>query len=333
MFRSQQILAGTGLILAAAIACRRADGPRAPATEAGEAFAVRRSYGGPVTFTVELSKPAITTADSLKLRLTLEINPGYEAEFPDLAFPDDLPGAILTGYEERESKAGDRRVLVREYELEPEYEGALTLPRMEVYSHRTGEVKEEVVASEPVEVTVKSHHETAGDLAFRPMRGLVTVDAIVAERRRVWPWLAGAAGTVLALAVLTVWLARRPRRLPPPPPAHETALARLRQLAGRGLIAAGEAEAFFVEVTGIVRDYVEQAFGVRAPEQTTEEFLAGLVSAPAILRHRHVLEPFLTAADEVKFARMRPDAGAMQRAFDTAENFVRQTSQGAGVKP
>jgi hypothetical protein len=130
----------------------------------------------------------------------------------------------------------------------------------------------------------------------------------------------------LALAAAVVYLIRRPRPVAPPPPAHETALKRLRQLAERGLIAAGAAEAFFVEVTAIVREYIEQAFGVRAPEQTTEEFLARMMSAPVVARHRAALEPFLTAADEVKFACLRPTPEIMQRAYATAENFVLESS-------
>lgn len=313
------------------VSCRRDDAARPPGPAGGETFEVQRSYGGPVKFTLQLSKQAMTTADSLLLRMTLEVSKGYEAEFPDIVFPDDMPGSILTGFDERESTEGGRRILRRDYEIEPEYEGTLTLPGMEVYSHRAGEVKEEILQTEPIEITVRASTAIAGDLELKPMRGLVTVEAMTAERRRVWPWVAGGTVSLMGLIVLLLYLARRPRRVPPPPPAHETAMKRLRELAGRGLIAGGQAEAFFVEVTGIIRDYVEQAFGMRAPEQTTEEFLSALATAPAIVRHRQVLEPFLTAADEVKFARMRADPGAMQRAFETAESFVVQTSRGAGM--
>jgi len=253
--------------------------------------------------------------------MTLDVSQWYEAEFPDIAFPEDVPGAILTAFEEHESKEGDRRILRREYEIEPEYEGKLTLPKMEVYSHRSGEVKEDVLETEPIEVTVQSHREAAGDVELKEMRGLVTVDEIEAQQRRLWPRVFATVVVVLAGGALIVYVIRRPRPAPPPP-ANETALKRLRQLAERGLIAAGATEAFFVEITGIVREYIEQAFGVRAPEQTTEEFLAGMMTSPAVARHRVVLEPFLVAADEVKFACLRPGAEAMQRAFETAESFV-----------
>lgn len=326
-----------GIMLAigclAVASCRKAESPRAgAAAQVKTEYGVQKTFGaGPVTFTAELSSGTITTADSLKCRLTLNVAKGYEADFPDIAFPDDVPGSILTGYEEHAATEGDRHIVRRDYEIEPEYEGKLVLPKLEVYSHRTGEVKEDVLETEPIEVAVKATQEKPGDLELKPIKGLVTVEQIAAQERHIWPWMLASSCALAVLLAGIVYLARRPRRLPPPLPPHEVALRRLRQLAERGL-GPESIEVFFVEVTGIVRDYIEQAFGVKAPEQTTEEFLAQMVSSPAVVRHRHVLEPFLVAADEVKFAAIRPDSAAMQRAFETAESFiVRSSSAGDSV--
>ncbi|MGQ9649124.1 MAG: hypothetical protein ACUVXJ_03360 [Phycisphaerae bacterium] len=281
-------------------------------------------------FVLELSAKSITTADSLICRMTLDAAEGYEAEFPDIAFPDDVPGSILTRFDERETKEGDRRRQVREYEIEPEFEGTLRFPALEAYYHKAGEVKEERLEIEPVEVTVTST-ELGGDaIAFRPARGLIEIDRIEAMRRRIWPKALGAVAIAAVLVVAIVWWARRPKVEPPPPPAHEIALKRLRELERSDLIGRHKVEPFFVAVTEIVRDYVEAAFGLRAPEQTTEEFLASLATATELARHREVLQSFLTAADEVKFARLDADETAMRRAFGTAERFVRQTSRTEG---
>lgn len=297
----------------------------------GEGFEISKSYGsGPVKFALEVSAKSITTADSLVCRMTLDVAEGYEAEFPDIAFPDDVPGSILTRFDERETKEGDRRRQVREYEIEPEFEGTLRFPAMEAYYHKAGEVKEERLEIEPVEVTVTATELGGEAIALRPARGLIETDRIEAMRRRIWPKALGAVAIAAALVVAIVWWVRRPKVEPPPPPAHEIALKRLRELEGSDLIGRHKVEPFFVAVTEIVRDYVEAAFGLRAPEQTTEEFLASLATATELARHREVLQPFLTAADEVKFARLDADETAMRRAFETAERFVRQTSRTEG---
>jgi hypothetical protein len=303
---------------------------RAPASGEGapsESFAVHKNYGaGPVKFSVELSAGQITTSDALTCRMTLDLGPDYQADFPELAFPDDVPGAILTRYDEHEKTEGDHRVLVREYEIEPESEGTLKFPAMEVYYHRGAEVKEERLEIEPLEVTVKPASIEAGALEFKPVRGLIEADRIAAMQRRIWPKVLAGVLAVVMLAAGGIYWIRRPRVAPPPPPAHVLALERLRDLEHRDWIGLGLAEPFFVAVTGIVRDYIEQAFGLRAPEQTTEEFLAGLSTATEVAAHRDVLQPFLIAADEVKFARIPADQTTMRRAFETAEHFVRQTS-------
>lgn len=317
-------------MLAAAVVCSCGK-DESPSAGDGDEFAVRKSYGNEqVGLTVELSTTSVTLADAVTWRMTMSVADGYEAELPDLVFPDDVAGAILTDFEEREETEGDRLVRVREYELEPEFVGTLTLPAMEVYYNRAGEVEDEWFGIEPMDIAVEAIPESADALDLKPARGLVTVERMEAERRRIWPWvLAGAAGSVLLVA-LVVYLVRRPRPAPPPPPADRVALSRLRELADRDLIGLGRIEPFFVEVTAIVRDYIEGAFGVRAPEQTTEEFLLAMVTEPAVARHREVLQPFLTAADQVKFARLTPAKPAMQRAFDTARDFVVETAGTGG---
>jgi len=309
--------------------CRKAAEPAAPETAGTGASAVHKVFGtGPVKFVVDLPAASITTADALECRLTLQIAAGFQADFPDVQFPDDMPGMILTDYRERESKLGTDRIVVREYELEPEYAGTFRLPAMQVYFHKADEIKEELIESEPIEITVQKTPATAEALSLKPLRGLIMAEEIAAQRRRVWPWAVGGAAAAGVLIALAVYWRRRPRPVPPPPPAHELALEALRRLVARDLVSKGCVDQFFVEITGIVREYIERAFGLRAPEQTTEEFLACMASQPVVARYREALGTFLTAADEVKFARMAPGRELIQRTFDTARDFILQTSGG-----
>lgn len=312
-------------------ACTQQTAPDASDMTEVEDTAVRKEFGkGPVKLSVELSADSITTADALTCTMTLSVPKGYEAELPDLVFPMDLPGMILTHFDEHESKEAERTLTIREYELEPEYPGTFELPSLDVYYHRENKIQEEMFETDPIPFEVTETPASAEMLALKPVRGLVTVEQIRAERRRMWPWIVGGVAGALALASLVVYLVRRPRPAPPPRPAHEVALERLRSLAAQDLVGKGQIEPFFVEITWIVRDYIERAFGLRAPEQTTEEFLANITSVASVARHREVLGPFLTAADEVKFARATPDANTIQRTFDTARDFILQTSSSEG---
>jgi len=133
-----------------------------------------------------------------------------------------------------------------------------------------------------------------------------------------------------AILLLLGWLAMRAGRVvvvPPPPPrppelVAAEALARLR---GRLPRSHDEVPAFVVEVSAVLRAYIEARFAVRAPESTTEEFLPAATAHPALAGHRDMLRGFLTGCDLVKFARHRPEPSSMASLLANAEGFVEAT--------
>jgi hypothetical protein len=140
------------------------------------------------------------------------------------------------------------------------------------------------------------------------------------------PFLIGVPLLLLALA----WVVARAGRVvsvPPPPPrppelVAAEALARLR---GRLPRSHDEVPAFVVEVSAVLRTYIEGRFGLRAPEETTEEFLPLVAAHPALAGQRDTLAQFLTGCDLVKFARHRPEPASMAALLATAEGFVEVT--------
>jgi hypothetical protein len=140
--------------------------------------------------------------------------------------------------------------------------------------------------------------------------------------------LALAAIALLLALAARLWLRSHHAAAPParPVPPHEIALAALNALRSRGCIERGEAEFFYVELSAIVRLYLEQRFNLHAPEQTTEEFIRTSSEARGLSSdHRQLTRDFLEQSDLVKFARFTPDAASMQNAWDAAARLVRET--------
>ena len=80
---------------------------------------------------------------------------------------------------------------------------------------------------------------------------------------------------------------------------------------------------FYLRLTGIVRQYVEDTTGIRAPEQTTEEFLRDMRSRTVFPPERSVqLAEFLEAADLIKYAGQQPGEGQIDQAIARAFEFV-----------
>jgi len=125
-----------------------------------------------------------------------------------------------------------------------------------------------------------------------------------------------------------VYLLNRPRRqyVAPPRPPHEVALAALNRLRAQHLTEQGRFDMFYVDLSSIVRRYLEDRFEVHAPEMTTEEFLT-IAARDSRLNptHRRLLGAFLSEADLVKFARHLPSLRDSEAAYDAARRFVEET--------
>lgn len=112
----------------------------------------------------------------------------------------------------------------------------------------------------------------------------------------------------------------------PPPPPHEIALAALQMLKEKGWIETENYRPFYWELTSILRYYVENRFGIHAPEQTTEEFLAEATKSKLLQADtQNHLFSILDYADAVKFARHRPLQDDMRAAYAAAERLIRET--------
>lgn len=122
-------------------------------------------------------------------------------------------------------------------------------------------------------------------------------------------------------------LARRAaiaRRLSP----RERALWELRELLAKNLVKKGRVKDFYVGITMIVRRYIERARGVRAPRQTTEEFLQTAAKNPAFTpQSLKKLGDFLAAADLVKYAALVPSDSEVNGAVNAAREYVESDSE------
>ncbi|MBU4459303.1 MAG: hypothetical protein KJ579_01945 [Verrucomicrobia bacterium] len=161
---------------------------------------------------------------------------------------------------------------------------------------------------------------------LRPVKGPVDWPPALPRGLWVFPLVALLALVAALAAVRLLRRVRAPAPPPPLPPAHDVALADLHRLLSRGWIEAGEAEPFYIELSRIVRAYIERRFGLHAPERTTEEFIREASASVALSpEHRRLTCGFLEHSDLVKFARARPGAGEMQAAVQAAERLVRET--------
>lgn len=324
--------AGAPLLLAACLAipilasaCRRAD----RATAAEEPLTTELASGR-IRIAATVQPPAVRLDGDTLLTLAIQSPEGVAVTPPSRAdLADRLEGFVLAGFYESSADT-DAAATAAGRQTATEVHARLTpvpaaryrlAPMALAWADASGrqpargwvQTASLVIPSEPLPATAGAARNDIAPLI-----------RILPSFREILPWLLAAAG-LAALAAAAWFLARRLRRairlrrMSP----RERALLELSDLVARGLIAAGEVKAFYFELTMIVRRYIERRHAIRAPEQTTEEFLAAARRNPrfnpAVLER---LRAFLEAADLVKYAARRPDPADVDRALDTARTYI-----------
>lgn len=286
---------------------------------------------GPVKLTVRITPRAPRLSDLVDMEIEVTAPPEVEIKAP--AFGQAVGDFLVRDYSEGSKKSppvqpADGSTTRRfRYQLEPVHAGRhlIRSVAIEFVDNRPdSEAKgmPSLIESEPLEVEVTSElGDEVPNLAnlepMLPPRPLATGPQ--------WTWLL-VASCVLAAALLIVCLQRRrksrtqePRRLTPEEIAH----AALAALLSENLPAQGQFKEFYLRLTGIVRHYIEATTGLRAPEQTTEEFLQAIRSREVfpIDRSARLIE-FLEAADMVKYAGQKPGDEQIQMSIGRAREFV-----------
>ncbi len=332
MTARQSLRVAALLALAAGCSGHRAKDDRSAKADqsANSAEALTKSSElGPVEATVEVTPAAPRLGDPITLTLTVTAAAGVEVDMP--GFGEALGRFTIVDFTPRTRTLKDGGTeQSQRYTLQAPMSGDQRIPPLRVafVDRRPGQAgadagvggRELLTEEVPIQIaSVAPEGELSGEL--RPARGRLEPPEI---RSRVWPWLAGVAA--LLLVVLAVVLIRRRAGVQVRISAYDKAVAGLDALERRGPPDPSTADSWYVELSGVVRRYLEDRYRLRAPELTTEEFLREARRSPELTpEHRALLSSFLEDCDRVKFAGYRPGEGESRAALGDARRFVHET--------
>jgi len=219
------------------------------------------------------------------------------------------------------------------YRLQPAHSGIQTIPplRVEFVDRRPGKkpapegLDAFEIMTDRIALEVAPILEEGAPLELRPRHPDLGKRTTTSERS-IWIALGVLLAVLLALGPFA-WrffnaaLERRRRQS-----AFEVARAELDSLLRGGRPTTETMDAFYVKLSLIVRTYLEDRFGLRSPELTTQEFLSEMGRSPDLARsHQSLLQSFLEEADLVKFAGHQPDAEVVGASIAAAEQFLTET--------
>lgn len=291
-------------------------------------YEIEKKYErGPLTLMVKVDKKEITIAERLQFVLEATSPEEYTVEFPKFGEKLEEFGIVNFTSEPLRLVDGSKTSLRKSYELEPFLSGDYKIPAMKFsFYSKDSPGKKHELDTEVLEIKVKSLlPEKVAELEIKE---IAAPEELPLTHNF---WLYGLSG-ILALIVAGVagffylhhrrYKTREKARIA----AHELAFQKLEQLLAEQLIEKGLLKEFYARISDILRYYIENRFGLKAPERTTEEFLADIRGGNSIqLVYRNILEEFLTHCDLVKFAEHQPTHEEIQKTFDACKNFILAT--------
>lgn len=282
---------------------------------------------GDVTVKISAEPQVIDPAQDLMLTITVE-SPSYlKAVLPDLQ--DRFQGfSMAEDFTSEPIEANGKTVITQRWKLTPE-------PAAERYRLAPFAVKVSDTSTNPAH----NYSFATKPLLFPgtaerpPVTGEPEVtpepEWIAPTAKTITLWIFAAIGALLAIAALIYGLTKisarvKEFRMSP----IDRAMTELERLLHRNLPEKGFFKDFYVELTMVVRRYIERSHDVRAPEQTTEEFLAAAARHPDFTPEvLNQLKVFLESADLIKFAGQKADLKMTEEATGKARKYMKSDAE------
>lgn len=148
-----------------------------------------------------------------------------------------------------------------------------------------------------------------------------------------WYWIAVPLLVILAVIGFIIYWRKRPKKeviaeaIKPTIPAHETAITKLKELKEKKLWQQDEVKQYYIELSDVLREYLEKRYVIKTHEKTTDEIFTGLRSMPISQENKNLLKQILVLSDLVKFAKQKPVPEENEQIMQDAIAFVLSTKQ------
>ncbi|MBQ4026127.1 MAG: hypothetical protein II616_00125 [Bacteroidales bacterium] len=283
-------------------------------------------------------RDSILIADQIRYGVTIEdVKAGEKIALPDFSAASNDTLTILGGWQldtlvngkavrSRNAKAAARLLrkpfaLKASIVLVPFEEGHYALPDVPVIR------ESDTLVFKGLEMDVKTMPVDTATFEIHDIKGQILYPVTFKE---LLPWIGGGL-LAAALIALAVWLIvraskRKAEALKPKDPAYIVALRELDKYRSDKYWAPDKQKAFYSGITDALKFYMDERFGVDAPEMTTAELFDALKSDKDITPEMYSsLKELFERADFVKFAKHIASEQENAAALPLAVRFVTTT--------
>ncbi|MFH1854643.1 MAG: BatD family protein [Candidatus Omnitrophota bacterium] len=278
-------------------------------------------FAEPVKLDVKVDKDTITIGDRIRYEVIVEYDDGIEVE-PQV-MGENLGEFEVKDYRvEEPKKAKDNKWISRStYIVTTFTTGDFTIPPVTVkYKDQAGNEKK--IFSEEIKIKVESVKKGPNDKDdIRPLKG-------PAEIREGFPALLLIILLLLALGAVSGFIYfKRKRRIESMPaiplrPPEDIAMEELQALLEKKLIEKGMIKEYYIEISDIMRKYIEGRFRIFALDMTTWEICQEMRAKKIQRQPADKIKDFLEDCDLVKFAKYIPDQKEIEEIYSKAKEII-----------
>lgn len=244
-----------------------------------------------------------------------------------LRFPDDALN--ISDYTIHEPKEVDDKIIERaDYIFSPFLVGKFRIASMKVSYRAVEDSSFSELETESIDITVESLKPSeTGDI--RDIKPPLEIERDIWEI--IWPILIAIGGVLLIVFVIVMIKRIRagkgilPKFEKPPRPPHEVALEELDKLRQSTLLAEGEIKQYYIQLSDIIRNYIEGRFYIIALEMTTTQLIDNMKRDQIEPETIDAVQDFLSICDMVKFAKYKPPIEEIESATQSAYDIVHKT--------
>ncbi|MCD6388373.1 MAG: hypothetical protein J7L69_03090 [Desulfobulbaceae bacterium] len=274
---------------------------------------------------VSLSRQEMSVAEQTVLTLIATAPEDSTLEFPAFeAMIGDF--SIVRSPPIRQELTSKGLTQIRSFTLAPFLSGNYPIPEMTFIGVQTD------VDTPPVQIIIPEIQVMVASLLSSDDHELSNIAPVLdIPKDYFFLWLISGLALIAILAFAFYWTRiRKPLEDPPLPPLppHVIAGQAMDELLAENLAEQGRSKEFYERISHILRFYIENLFGLKAVEQTTEEFFHDLKISPLFpADQKLLLKKFLDHCDLVKFAEYQPGRDETENTTLFCRKFIQQTSR------
>jgi hypothetical protein len=291
------------------------------------------SYAQKIDAKAVIDSSHILLGDPIRYNLRIVYDKNTRVIFP--SFPDSFSGFVVLERSEIDS-AFKNDIITRgqTITLTTFDSGDKYIPSVKINYQLKGHTKFESISTDSLKINV-SYVPVDTTQAIKPIKPLLKAPLSFAE---ILPYLISFIILVLIVLAIIYYIRRLKANKPfftrekIKIPAHVIALEKLQKLENEKLWQKGEIKKFHIDLTDIIREYMESRFNILAVESTTTEIITQLKVLQIDTNLLNKINEFLSISDLVKFAKLIPLPDENENCIKISYEFVNTTKEEAVIQ-